>query len=352
MTQPLSAPVRSPSVQYVTTDDGYRIAYSVSGEGDPFVFTPCLVQNDIICHEDGKADFICALATRFQLIRYDGRGTGNSTRGLDSNMTIEDTARDLKAVIKELRLDRFILFGDVFNTYPIFLIASLLGDAVRAIVLVTPQDYEGGPLMPEWEEMYTHSWEHFTNSFVSSFGPPGQTGSEMRAVVDHEDFLCLAGSARGYYLKDLLPRVNTPTLVLCHRHTTVPSTLPTARKITAALPMAELVLLDGHRISDILSSQNGDLPLALPVIEDFLTRLPNPEPPEQAGSNWAAPVRLSAREQEVLRLVAVGRSNQQIADELVISLSTVAKHVTSILSKTESANRTRAAAYARDHGIA
>jgi LuxR family maltose regulon positive regulatory protein len=54
----------------------------------------------------------------------------------------------------------------------------------------------------------------------------------------------------------------------------------------------------------------------------------------------------------VLRLLAAGKSNQQIADALVISPSTVLHHVTNILTKTGCSNRTEAAVYARDRGIA
>ena len=55
---------------------------------------------------------------------------------------------------------------------------------------------------------------------------------------------------------------------------------------------------------------------------------------------------LSDREIEVIRLIAAGRSNQQIADELVISLHTVARHVGNIFDKANVKNRTEAAAYA------
>ena len=52
-----------------------------------------------------------------------------------------------------------------------------------------------------------------------------------------------------------------------------------------------------------------------------------------------------------MRLVAAGKSNAQIADELVISVNTVQRHVGNILSKTGVANRTQAAAYAHAAGI-
>jgi DNA-binding NarL/FixJ family response regulator len=61
---------------------------------------------------------------------------------------------------------------------------------------------------------------------------------------------------------------------------------------------------------------------------------------------------LTPREVEVLRLIAAGRSNQEIAEELVISFNTVSNHVKNILGKTDSANRTEAASYAYRYGIA
>ncbi|MDD5368783.1 MAG: response regulator transcription factor [Anaerolineaceae bacterium] len=60
---------------------------------------------------------------------------------------------------------------------------------------------------------------------------------------------------------------------------------------------------------------------------------------------------LSDRELEVLRLVATGASNQEIADKLVIGESTVKTHVGSILSKLHLADRTQAAVYAWAEGV-
>jgi DNA-binding CsgD family transcriptional regulator len=61
---------------------------------------------------------------------------------------------------------------------------------------------------------------------------------------------------------------------------------------------------------------------------------------------------LTAREAEVLRLIAIGRSNADIATVLSISLNTVATHVRNILAKTGCANRTEAASYAMRRGLA
>jgi len=61
---------------------------------------------------------------------------------------------------------------------------------------------------------------------------------------------------------------------------------------------------------------------------------------------------LTGRELEVLRLVAKGRSNKEIADELVITELTVRTHVSNILGKLQLASRTQAALYALKEGLA
>ena len=60
---------------------------------------------------------------------------------------------------------------------------------------------------------------------------------------------------------------------------------------------------------------------------------------------------LSAREREVLTLLAAGRSNREIAERLVVSPHTVARHVEHIYAKLGVSNRTAAAAYAYEHHL-
>jgi NarL family two-component system response regulator LiaR len=60
---------------------------------------------------------------------------------------------------------------------------------------------------------------------------------------------------------------------------------------------------------------------------------------------------LTEREMEVLKLIAKGQSNSEIADSLVISVNTVKGHVSNILSKLHLADRTQAAVYAWQQGI-
>ncbi len=73
--------------------------------------------------------------------------------------------------------------------------------------------------------------------------------------------------------------------------------------------------------------------------------------PTVADAPVARTVGLSAREVEVLILLAAGRTNREIAAALFVSVHTVNAHVKSILGKTGSANRVEAAAFAHTHGL-
>jgi len=92
-----------------------------------------------------------------------------------------------------------------------------------------------------------------------------------------------------------------------------------------------------------------------PVPAGYLRRL---VPAFDAASAAAGPAavaglvtQLSARELEVLRLLAAGNQNQRIADELYVTVYTVKKHVTHILDKLGAANRTEATTRARELGL-
>jgi len=73
------------------------------------------------------------------------------------------------------------------------------------------------------------------------------------------------------------------------------------------------------------------------------TALATPPTPARTG--------LTAREREVLRLVATGRTNREIAAELVISEHTVARHVQNMFAKLDLPSRAAATAYAYRHGL-
>lgn len=83
------------------------------------------------------------------------------------------------------------------------------------------------------------------------------------------------------------------------------------------------------------------------VLAEF-TRLS--EQPGPGASSLVEP--LSDRELEILRLIAKGSSNREIADELFITEGTVKNHVTNILGKLEVRDRTQAALKARELGLA
>ncbi|KAB1928632.1 response regulator transcription factor [Micromonospora noduli] len=96
-------------------------------------------------------------------------------------------------------------------------------------------------------------------------------------------------------------------------------------------------LLDGIRRAAV-----GDSPFSPEVLRRLVQRAVHARP----GSPPALPG-LTARERDVLNLVAEGLSNTEIADQLHIGVTTVKTHITSLMTKTDSPNRVRLALFAR-----
>jgi LuxR family maltose regulon positive regulatory protein len=105
----------------------------------------------------------------------------------------------------------------------------------------------------------------------------------------------------------------------------------------------------------LLDAQKAGDPSAAAAPSEHLVRVLEAFPaagrpdPGHAQARLVDP--LTARELEVLELLAPGRSNRAIADELVVGLDTVKKHVSHILDKLAAGNRTEAVARARELGL-
>ncbi|MFI7429896.1 response regulator [Micromonospora sp. NPDC049836] len=100
-------------------------------------------------------------------------------------------------------------------------------------------------------------------------------------------------------------------------------------------------------VEAVRAADNGDA-LVSPSLTLRLLRHLNP-PAEPAGDRFQPA--LSARELEVVRAIARGRTNQEIAAELFISLSTVKSHLSGILQKLGARNRVEIAAWAWSHRL-
>jgi DNA-binding CsgD family transcriptional regulator/pimeloyl-ACP methyl ester carboxylesterase len=340
----------APPVQYVRTSDGFSIAYRVSGAGDPWVIVPPGFHHlHVALEEQSMRSWIAGLGERFMLVRYDTRGQGLSTRGLPDTHQMADYMRDLQAVLDRLDMPPAVLHGQGSSAHVAVRFAALHPERVRALVLVhcsiTSEPWPRALM----ELVANADWETFLRTMTLTGPTPSEAQASrerLRQMVAQEDFKRMFHAYRSSDIREELTRLRMPALVLHLKESERPS-LQEAAELASLIP--------GARFAEIERSAApwfwGDFDSAIPLIEDFLAGIPAPAD-SPLTPDAGPPATLSVRELEVLRLLAAGRSNQQIADDLVISLNTVRRHVSNIFDKTGAQNRAQAAVYAKDHGLA
>lgn len=138
----------------------------------------------------------------------------------------------------------------------------------------------------------------------------------------------------------LARRVVAPALVLhARRDALVP--YEAGRQLAGVIPGATFVPLDSA--NHLLVADEPAWSRFLDEVTVFLDEAAPARPPELAV--------LTARERELLELVAAGLANGEIAEKLFLSPKTVRNHVTNIFAKLRVSSRAQAVARARDAGL-
>jgi pimeloyl-ACP methyl ester carboxylesterase/DNA-binding CsgD family transcriptional regulator len=334
------SPMSKPPVQYLVTRDGKSIAYAACGEGEPLVLVPGLF-GYVNLGWDLYPSWFESLTTNFRFIHYDERGSGLSHRPLSERHVMADWLRDLEAVMDGTGSEPAVLLAGCHGGHIAVRYALKHPERVKALVLNTcslRQD-EWTPSM--WQVVARENWQFFLRNVSPPNLSPDDTERCMRGLEKSQSREDLEVAVQALFpstIEDEVWKLDLPTLVLSPRESTM--LLPESMaRLASRIKGSRLVSIAGEYIY-------GDGVEGVAAIRDFLSQLP------EAASEAFTADGLSSREIEVLRLLAAGRSNQQIADDLVISLNTVRRHVSNLFDKIGVANRAQAAVYAKDHGLA
>ncbi len=341
----MAGTMTTPPVQYVTTSDGFNLAYTVSGSGRSLVHVPGGFNHVQIHWEAGGRSRWCrGLASYFNLVTYDGRGQGLSTRGLAGTYSPQVRTRDLECVVDHLELHRFVLFGIGSSCHTAVRYAAAHPDRVEALVLVSCS-ITSKPWRPAlYQELASGDWDAFLYLLARPRGNHEAAQQEvelLKRMTTQADFITMTRAWEGSSIESNLQDLRVPTLVIHPREIGSPS-LDDCAEVASRIAHARIVVTEGGGGNNMA----GDPGSAIAAIVSFLAELPPPE-----RDVIVPPDGLSQRETEVLQLVAQGKSNQQVADELVISLHTVKRHVSNVFHKTGVTSRAQAIVYAHDRGL-
>src|SRR5581483_4980860 len=326
--------------------EGKTLAYAMSGDGPPVVFGPRWVSHlNEEWADPSPRTFYERLATTHTVVRFDRLGCGLSSRDLDVDPSPESESRQLEAVI-----DAIGGHAAVFVTSCCALAATQL--AIRAPDKVESLVYFGcsasradipEPTKRSLIQFTRTNWPLAAQMFAGLFDPHA-SGDEIASLTRMQRAAASAAAASAFVelaidsdVRPLLPHVAVPALVLHRRgDRTVP--IGRGRELASLLPNARFVPLAG----DAHVPWRDDRRELMRALAGFLHV---EAAPERDGSP------LTSREAEVLRLVATGMSNREIAGTLVLSEHTVHRHVANILGKLSLSSRAAAAAHATRAGL-
>jgi pimeloyl-ACP methyl ester carboxylesterase len=337
----------APPVQYVTTSDGVRIAYTVSGKGRPFVMVPSpptdvsgfwTLRSHRFLYEE--------LSARYRLILIDHRGFGRSQRDMP-HYGVNEYVEDLEAVVDKLQLASFVLYGGFAITgHTVVTFAARHPERVEALILWGCTISSPLSLAVQHEQTARQSVVMFGLARAPMLSPLEDSKDYLGVyvnAVNQNDLVKIIVDCKDSSIEGILPLVKAPTLEIFRQ----PTPDNQFERLIAGVEDGRLLYID--KPGGGLFSNDGTTPPAVLAIEEFLASVP----PQTAQADQQAVVSagLSQREIEVLRLLATGKSNAQIAGELVISQNTVIRHVSHIFAKIGAENRTEAASYAHRHNL-
>jgi pimeloyl-ACP methyl ester carboxylesterase/DNA-binding CsgD family transcriptional regulator len=355
-----------PEIHFARSRDGLRIAWSRHGDGPPLVRIGTWLTH--LQHDWESVvwrHWLSELGDRFTFVRYDDRGCGLSDREA-AELGIEAWIADLDAVIDASGFSRVALLG--ISQGAGIAVAYAARHPERVSHLVCLGGYAQGSALrvrtreerDEDEALNTLArvgWGRADPTFRRIFTGaliPGGTEAQMR-WFDELQRQSTSGPMASRLMRarsriDVsreTRRVVAPTLVL-HPRDDATVAFERGRELASLIPGAEFVPLEGR--NHLLLPDEPAWPLFLEALDAFFRRWPDGRPALTAGTPLE-PGRhagVSAREAEVLRLVAAGRSNAEIAEALSISVRTVERHLTNLYAKLGLLGRSaRAAAAAR-----
>ena len=350
---------------FCTTDDGVRICYATVGEGPPLVKAPnWLTHLEFEWQSPIWSHWWEELAANHTLIRFDQRGSGLSDRNV-ADLSFDAWVNDLEAVVEANHLESFVLLGMSQGGPVAIEYTARHPEKVEKLLLYGA--YARGRLkrgqysVEEHEAMLTltrHGWGRddpaYRQLFTSVFMPEATVEqanwfNELQRVSTSPENAVQVQITTSYIdVLDRLSEISVPTLVL---HAVGDRRVPyeQGRQISSLISGAKLVGLESN--NHLLIESEPAWKTCQAAVREFLGVGPVNSAEAVQEVPDAPPDGLTPREVEVLRLIASGRSNQEIATELVISFNTVTNHVKNILGKIGCANRTEAAAYAIPRGL-